>query len=321
MMRRLRALLGAALVLAASGPAAAQSWPGARPIEVIVPFAPGGGVDAVGRAVAEALGEALGGARVVVVNRDGAAGTIGFAALAAAQPDGHTLGFGPTTPITGARHLMRGLRYEVGSFDYICQIFENQFSIAVSPRSRVRNAEELFAAARSARDPLAYGHAGVGSVPHLAMEHLAAALGLRVSQVTYRGDGQMLPALLRGDIEFGVPAVSSIRGREFRPLAVFADRRHPAFPEVPTVRELGLIGEMVPPGLNGLYGPRGLPAAIRDRLREACRAIMDAPIVRRTMENTGQVPAYLDGPEFARVTAEDDAFKERLIRRLGLTAE
>jgi tripartite-type tricarboxylate transporter receptor subunit TctC len=105
--------------------------------------------------------------------------------------------------------------------------------------------------------------------------------------VTFRGDGAMLPALLRGDLDFGAPAVSSIRGREFRPLAVFSDRRHPAFPEVPTVRELGVTGEMVPPGFNGLYGPCGLPAAVRDRLREVCRAVVDSPVVRRTMENTG----------------------------------
>src|SRR3712207_3905929 len=124
-MRR-RRLLALAPLLAA--PAAAQTWP-SRNIELIVPFAAGGGVDAVGRGVAEALSEILG-RRVVVVNRDGATGTIGFGALAAAAPDGYTLGFGPTTPITGAPHMMRGLRYGVGSFDYICQIFENVMAIA-----------------------------------------------------------------------------------------------------------------------------------------------------------------------------------------------
>lgn len=259
---RLIAICLLAALCGLGSPAAAQSWPGSRPIEVIIPFPAGGGVDAVGRAVVEALGEALR-ARVVAVNRDGPAGSIGFAALAAAPPDGHVLGFGPTTPITGARHMMRGVRYDVASFDYICQVFENVMSIAVAPGSRFRTAEELFAAARTAREPLTYGHAGVGSVPYLAMEHLAAGFGLRVAQVTFRGDGPMLPALLRGDLDFGAPAVSSIRGREFRPLAVFSDRRHPAFPEVPTVRELGVTGEMVPPGFNGLYGPRGLPASVR----------------------------------------------------------
>jgi tripartite-type tricarboxylate transporter receptor subunit TctC len=317
---RLIAICLLAALCGLGSPAAAQSWPGSRPIEVIIPFPAGGGVDAVGRAVVEALGEALR-ARVVAVNRDGPAGSIGFAALAAAPPDGHVLGFGPTTPITGARHMMRGVRYDVASFDYICQVFENVMSIAVAPGSRFRTAEELFAAARTAREPLTYGHAGVGSVPYLAIEHLAAGFGLRVAQVTFRGDGPMLPALLRGDLDFGAPAVSSIRGREFRPLAVFSDRRHPAFPEVPTVRELGVTGEMVPPGLNGLYGPRGLPASVRDRLREVCRTIVDSPVVRRTMETTGQVPAYLDGPEFACTTAEDNAFKARLIRRLGVSVE
>jgi tripartite-type tricarboxylate transporter receptor subunit TctC len=174
------ACLFAALCALLAPPAAAQGWPGSRPIEVIIPFPAGGGVDAVGRAVVEAPGEALR-ARVVAVNRDGAAGSIGFAALAAAAPDGHVLGFGPTTPITGARHMMGGVRYDVASFDYICRVFENVMSIAVAPGSRFRTAEELFAAARAAREPLTYGHAGVGSVPYLAMEHLAAGFGLRVA--------------------------------------------------------------------------------------------------------------------------------------------
>jgi tripartite-type tricarboxylate transporter receptor subunit TctC len=315
----MRLLLLLALALLPAPPAAAQTWPG-RNIELIVPFAAGGGVDAVGRGVAEALSEILG-RRVVVVNRDGATGTIGFGALAAAAPDGYTLGFGPTTPITGAPHMMRGLRYGVGSFDYLCQVFENVMAVAVAPDSRFRTAEDLFAAARTAREPLTFGNSGTGTVPHLAVMHLASVLGLKVAPVTYRGDGQMLPALLRGDLDFGAPGVSSVRGREFRVLAVFSDRRHPAYPDAPTMRDLGVQGEIVPPGFNGLFGPHGLPEEVRFRLEAACRKIMDYPAVRRAMENTGQVPAYLGGAEFARTTAQDDAFKARLIRSLGLAPE
>jgi tripartite-type tricarboxylate transporter receptor subunit TctC len=290
---RLIAICLLAALCGLGSPAAAQSWPGSRPIEVIIPFPAGGGVDAVGRAVVEALGEALR-ARVVAVNRDGPAGSIGFAALAAAPPDGHVLGFGPTTPITGARHMMRGVRYDVASFDYICQVFENVMSIAVAPGSRFRTAEELFAAARTAREPLTYGHAGVGSVPYLAIEHLAAGFGLRVAQVTFRGDGPMLPALLRGDLDFGAPAVSSIRGREFRPLAVFSDRRHPAFPEVPTVRELGVTGEMVPPGLQRPLRP-ARPA--RFGARPAARGL---PHDRRFARRAAHDGDHRPGPRLSR---------------------
>ncbi len=87
------------------------------------------------------------------------------------------------------------------------------------------------------------------------------------------------------------------------------------------MRELGVQGEIVPPGFNGLFGPRGLPQEVRNRLEGACRQLMDSPAVRRAMENTGQVPAWLDGAEFARTTAADDAFKARLIRDLGLGPE
>lgn len=304
---------------AGTGAAAAQSWP-SRNIEMIIPFAPGGGVDAIGRAMAEAMTESLG-RQIVVINRDGAAGTIGFAALASASADGYTLGFGPTTPITGAPHLMRGIRYGVDSFDYICQVFENVFALAAPPGSNIKSAAELLEAARSSPEPLTYGHAGNGSVPHLSVEHLASSLGLRVAAVAYRGDGQMLPSLLRGDMDFGAPAVSSIVGREFPVLAVFSDSRHPAFPDAPTVQEIGLQGEVPPPGLNGIYAPRGLPQEVQARLREACRTAAESPAVRAAMTNTGQLPRYLDGPDFARRAAADDAFKARLIQGMGLRAD
>jgi tripartite-type tricarboxylate transporter receptor subunit TctC len=106
----------------------AQSWP-SRPIDVIIPFPAGGSVDVIGRAVATAIGEELG-QQVVIGNRDGASGTIGFNALASAPPDGYTLGAGPTTPIANAPYLMKGVRYGVDSFEYICHVFENS-----SPRA------------------------------------------------------------------------------------------------------------------------------------------------------------------------------------------
>ena len=141
-------LLAAAvfLVVAAGSGAAQTSWP-ARQIEMIIPFPAGSGVDVIGRSVAAALSEQLG-QQVVVNNRDGASGTIGFNVLAAAAPDGNTIAFGPTTPIANAPYLVKGVRYQADSFDYICQIFENVFTLAVAPQSQFKSAQELIAAAR-----------------------------------------------------------------------------------------------------------------------------------------------------------------------------
>ncbi len=117
-------LLAAALLLWLCGAASAQQkWP-SRNIEIIIPFSPGSGVDLIGRGVATALTDLLG-QTAVVLNREGASGTLGFTVLAAAPPDGHMLAFGPTTSIANAPYLVKGVRYNVDSFEYICQIFEN----------------------------------------------------------------------------------------------------------------------------------------------------------------------------------------------------
>jgi len=140
-MRWRRCLLVAVPLALIALDANAQKWP-ARPIDVIIPFPAGGSVDVIGRAVATAISEELG-QQVVISNRDGASGTIGFNALASAPPDGYTLGAGPTTPIANAPYLMKGVRYGVDSFEYICHVFENAFTVTVAPQSKFKSAQEL----------------------------------------------------------------------------------------------------------------------------------------------------------------------------------
>src|SRR5262245_22792969 len=305
------------LALTATG-ASAQGWP-TRPIEMIIPFPAGGGVDAIGRSVATALSEQLG-QQVVVNNRDGASGTIGFNALAAAAPNGYTIAFGPTTPIANAPYLVKGVRYQVDSFDYICQIFDNVFTIAVAPQSRFKSAQELIAAAKENPGKLTYGHAGTGTIPHLAMENFADALKVKYQPVPFRGDAPILATLLKGDIDFSVSAVSTIHGKEFRPLLMFLEQRHPAHPDVPTARELGATSD-VPPGHNGLYGPAGLPAAIKVSLERNCADAIKSNVVRQMIANTGQTFRYLSGADFLAQTVADYKFKGELIRRLGLAVQ
>lgn len=298
--------------------AGAQKWP-ARPIEMIIPFPAGSGVDVIGRAVASALAEQSG-QQVVVNNRDGASGTIGFNALAAVAPDGNTIGFGPTTPIANAPYLVKGVRYGVDSFDYVCQIFENVFTIAVAPQSKFRSIQDLIAAARDNPGKLTYGHAGTGTIPHLAVENFAEALKLKFQPVPFRGDAPVLPTLLKGDIDFGAPAISTIHGQNFRPLLIFWQARHAAYPDVPTARELGASSD-VPPGHNGLYAPSGLPIAIKTALERHCADAVKSEVVRQIIANTGQSIRYLNGADFRAQTTADYQFKGELIRRLGLGAQ
>jgi tripartite-type tricarboxylate transporter receptor subunit TctC len=317
-MRRKDALV-AALVLALIAPEAdAQKWP-ARPIEMIIPFTAGSGVDVIGRAVASALAEQSG-QQVIVNNRDGASGTIGFNALATATPDGSTIAFGPTTPIANAPYLVKGVRYRVDSFDYLCQIFENVFTIAVAPQSKFKSVQDLIAAARENPGKLTYGHAGTGTIPHLAVENFAEAMKLKFQAVPFRGDAPVLPTLLKGDIDFGAPAVSTIHGQNFRPLLVFWQTRHPAYPDVPFARELGATSE-VPPGHNGLYAPSGLPIAAKTALERQCIDAVKSEVVRNILNTTGQSVRYLSGADFHAQTVADYQFKGELIHRLGLGAQ
>jgi len=317
-MRRKGALVAAVALALIALEANAQKWP-ARPIEMIIPFPAGSGVDVIGRAVASALAEQSG-QQVVVNNRDGGSGTIGFNALAAATPDGSTIAFGPTTPIANAPYLVKGVRYRVDSFDYICQIFENVFTIAVAPQSKLKSVEDLITAAREHPGKLTYGHAGTGTIPHLAVENFAEALKLKFQPVPFRGDAPVLPTLLKGDIDFGAPAVSTIHRQNFRPLLVFSQARHPAYPDVPIARELGTISE-VPPGHNGLYAPSGLPIAARTALERHCVDAVKSDVVRQIITNTGQSIRYLSGADFQSQTVADYQFKGELIHRLGLGAQ
>jgi tripartite-type tricarboxylate transporter receptor subunit TctC len=306
---------GAVCLLGMLADAQAQNWP-SRPIEVIIPFSAGGGVDIIGRSIASAISEQIG-QNIVVVNREGAGGTLGFGQLAAAAPDGYTLGFGPTTPISNAPYLVKGVRYNVESFDYICQVFENVFSIAVGPNSKFKTAQDLLAFAKENPGKLTYGHAGVGSIPHLSVENFADALKIKVTHAPFRGDNALLPLLLNGELDFAAPAVSSIQGRDIRPLVVFSDKRHPALPNVPTAGEVG-VATSVPPGFNGLYAPKGLPKEVRSALEQACAKATAHDAVKKATANTSQTISYLTGAQFHDRTAADYKFKGELIKRLGL---
>jgi len=313
-----RYLVAAIAIASVAVDADAQSWP-SRPIDVIIPFPAGGSVDVIGRAVAAAIGEELG-QQVVIANRDGASGTIGFNALANAAPDGYMLGAGPTTPIANAPYLMKGVRYGVDSFEYICHVFENAFTITVAPQSKFKTVRELLDAAAENPGKLSYGHSGNGTIPHLSVANLSDELKLKFQPVPFRGESAVLPTLLKGDIDFGSVAVVSVRGQNFRPLMVFSDARHPALPDLPTARELG-VTTSVPPGHNGIFAPKGLPAPIKARLERACADAVKRPSVQRALENSGQTLHYLTSAQFQALTAADYKFKGELIHRLGLAAQ
>jgi tripartite-type tricarboxylate transporter receptor subunit TctC len=304
-------VLTAAILFATS--ASAQQWP-TRPIEMIIPLAAGGGTDTTGRRVARAMAANLG-QSIVVINRDGASGSIGFNALGSAAPDGYTLGGGPTTPIANATHLFKGLRYDLDSFEYICRTFDNVFVIAVPTNSRFKSAQDLFAAAKADPGKLVFGHAGVSSNSHLSVENLADGLKLQFQPVAFRGDSPMLPEVLAGRLDFGALSLLSVLGQDIRVLVTFAEERVPLLPDVPTAKELGVRHV---PTLNGVFAPKGLPAPVKASLENACAVAMRDTEVQQFIINGGQVPSYKNGAGFRAGVAADFAIKGDLINRIGL---
>ncbi len=302
----------------ASSPHAQTAYP-AKPVQVIVGFPAGGSVDVMARNYIAVIAAQLG-QQFIVVNRDGASATIAFTALANAKPDGYTIGAGPTTPITNAPHLMKGIKYNLDSFEYVCQVFENVFTIGVPQESPLRSIQDLIAAARANPGKLSYAHSGIGTVPHLAIASFALRVGIQVNAVAYRGEAPLLPDLIAGRVDFGGPAVSSVVGRsQLRALGVFADYRHTALPDVPTFAELGI--PTLPPGLNGLYAPKGTPVDVLQTLERACEAATKSETFRAAAQKLQQPVVFLDRAAFAKRAAEDYRIKAELIKTLDISAQ
>ena len=316
--RSLSIALGAAIALRGSRAFAQAAGYPSRAIQMVIPWAAGGIVDSIGRTVASALAENLGGT-AVVVNRDGASGMIGSQAVAAAPADGYTLAFGPTTPITNALHLQRNRAFGVESFDYLCQVFQNMFAVTVPEASPFRSLPELLDAIRTRPGGLTYGHIGIGSISHLSFANVASSLGLNAQDVPYRGEAPMLPDILAGRLDFGITSVGGMVNRPVRLLGVFSDRRHRAFPQVATVREQGFPS--LQPAMNGVMAPKGLPEPVLLRLEQACREVVNSATLAASLHRLNEDVVFLDRAEFTRRTIADFAEKGALVQRLGLTPQ
>lgn len=303
-----RRRLGALLLAVAAFQAPAQDKFPSRPVELIVPYSAGGGVDAMARAFARESSR-LTGQPWSVVNRDGAGGLVGFTAMTRATPDGHTLVFSPASALTNSPFTTKAMPFRTEQVEPVCQVFENVFAIAVKQDSPIRSLQDLVARAKATPGKLSYGHAGPGSVPHLSVAAMEKAQGIRFNAIPYRGDGPMLPQLMSGELDFGAPALSSIGGKGLRVLAVLSDKRQPAAPDAPALTEAGFPA--VTPGLNGIYAPAGTPRAVLDQLQGLCQSVLDGDDFRKTAQTLQQTTAYLPGA----------AFKARIERTYRANAE
>ena len=318
--RRFRGLLLAAagaFVLAATSPAFAQAWP-AKPVKIVVPFAPGGSTDVLARMLGQRLSE-MWGQSVLVENRAGAGGNLGADAVAKSAPDGYTL------LMASGSITINPTLYTKMPFDTrkdllpLSNVASGPMLVVVSSRSPIKSIRELIAAAKAKPGGLSFGSAGVGSQTHLAVENFADAAGIDMQHVPYKGEAPAYTDLISGQTQLmvgNIAAAAPLLGPDrLRALAVTGKQRSPLLPDVPTVAESGLPG-FENTSWFGLLAPAGTPADVVNKVhRDAAAALAETQFKARLyvlgMAPVGSSPAELARQMDAEMTRWAQVVKNR----------
>ena len=310
----MRILILAATAALAASPARSQSWP-ARPVELTVAFTAGAVTDIFARALSDGLSNALG-QRFVVVNKPGATGAIGSAAVARAAPDGYSLLFTPAVSITVLPLQNREIGYTHKSFETICQTSKNEMVIVARKQSPFKSAGEIIAAAKARPGIVNYGHLGVASIPHLAMTELSIYAKADFNAVPFKGDSEVIQNVLGGQLDFGAVVLSSAIGSGLNILGLFAEQRNPAIPDTPTLKEQGF--GVAPSSFGGIVGPKGMPGEVKTKLMSACKSAALGETYAKLVRNLGQpVDYYSEAADFSRRLDRDVVDKAILLKALG----
>ncbi|OFX05572.1 MAG: hypothetical protein A3D94_18400 [Alphaproteobacteria bacterium RIFCSPHIGHO2_12_FULL_66_14] len=314
---RRAALAGAAALSLAAGAHAQAKFP-EKPIRLIIPWAAGGPADGGFRILAESVSQKLG-QPVVVENKGGAAGVLGALALQEAKPDGYTL-CQMHMGMLRQPLLNPQLKYDpIKDLTYILQITGFVMGVVVRAEAPWKTLPELLAYAKANPGKLNWGTLGIGSTQHLAMERIGMAQGLSWTHAPYRGTADTLRALLGGEIDFASESsgwAPMVMAGKLRLLAVFTARRAKRFPDVPTVRELGL--EVVVESPGGLVGPPGMDPAVVKVLADAFRAAAQEPRHVEFLARLDQPLILLDGPAYRAEMTKTLEQERELLRRLKL---
>ncbi len=291
-----RALLAAPALLPLA--ARAQDWRPDRQMTMIVAFAAGGGTDLAARTIARFMERDLG-QSVVVLNRPGAGGEIGFAELARARPDGLTIGF-INTPHIVTLPIERRTRFRLEDFSLIGNIVDDPGGIWVRADSEIRDMAGLLAAARARPGSIGYGTTGVGSDDHLAMLALERKSGASFLHVPFAGSAQVKQNLLSRAIPVAVmnvaEGVAEMRQGVLRPLAQMGAMRWSVLSEVPTLRELGF--DVVEGSMRGMAAPAGLPPEVLARLSLSVRRTVEDPEFQAAATQQNLPLRFLPPPEY-----------------------
>jgi tripartite-type tricarboxylate transporter receptor subunit TctC len=293
-LTRRTALLAPALL---ASPAGAQpAWP-ARPVTLIVPWAPGGSNDVAARLLAPQL-EARFGQPFVVENRPGGGGSLGMGMVARARPDGLTMLVSSASNHVFHPLIAPDLGYDVQQTLAGVAMLVDVPNVVVATNSLgVRSIPELIAKTRATQGGLSFGSSGVGSSNHLAGELFRLRTGLDLTHVPYRGGGQAISDLIAGTVPIAFLNLPTVVGPgeagQLRILAVGTDQRVPSRPDIPTVQEQG-VADYAVRSWTGLFTPRGTPRPIVERLSAALKEIIEAPALKTRLVDMGSEPIWMD---------------------------
>jgi tripartite-type tricarboxylate transporter receptor subunit TctC len=310
----------AALLACAAVTAAAQDYPN-RPVTMIVPFPPGGVADITARPVAEAMGRFLQ-QPVVVENKAGAGGGVGMQYVSRAKPDGYTvlLALSSISIIPEADKVLgRDPMYQLSQLVPIARFTADPTVLAVRADAPYKSVADLLEAAKKSPGSIPYGSSGNYGTMHVPMEMFSGAAGVKMLHVPFTGAGPAVVALLGGQVDALSTGPSSVMGHikagKIRVLATWGETRHPALPDVPTLKELGYDAQFSQ--WTGLFVPAGTPEPVIARLREAARFAVEDAGFKAALARVETPVQYLDQPQFRSFWDADASKLAGVVKRIG----
>ena len=320
-MHRVSALSAALLFVAPISANAAEAKYPTRPVRVVVPFAPGGPSDILGRLMSQKLGEAMG-QPYVVDNRGSAGGVVGFEIAAKAAPDGYTILMGGGSALTQNPSLYTKLPYSVNDFQPVTQITAGPNLLCVHPSVPAKSVQELIALAKAKPGTINFASAGTGN--RLSSELFKSAAGIDIVNISYKGTGQAITDLVGGQVQMMminmIAASPQVKSGKLRGLAVTTLKRNPAMPNMPTVAESGLPGFEVT-SWHGVFVPAKTSKAIVTRLNSELVKIVHLPDVKEKLEPQGLEPVGSTPEQLSAYIREETAKYAKLIKQIGLKPE